>query len=305
MAEISPRKIIKKITVGSADFCDFVDLKQAFQQLEPDFAYEITILQGTYQGNLYLYHDDVSIIGLGVVKIIAGKYAQQKEDGQAIGTFQTATFLINAQNIQLENLMIENNAGPGEIVGQAVALYLEGTEISVKNCQLRAHQDTLCLGPLPKLNKDATIMESIFRKRTFLEQISTFENCFIEGTIDFIFGGGTATFFNCELFSKKRPENSSANFLTAPSTAEHQTGLIFVNCLIHGDHPYYLGRPWREFGQATFSDCHFDAHLEVSGWDDWGKPNNQKTARFIEKNNYYQETPQRDSWISFNEKERL
>ena len=104
-------------------------------------------------------------------------------------TFRTYTMLIKAPHITLTNLTIENIAGEGHIVGQAVALHLYADDINIFNCTLKAHQDTIFLGPLSQdlieryvglLPEDERVYESQFHH--------TLKNCTIYGTVDFIFG---------------------------------------------------------------------------------------------------------------------
>lgn len=296
------KKIAKKILIGPTSYCDFSSLEACFLHLEKELFYDILVLEGRYVENLRIYQDNFQLTGLGKV-VITGKCSAHEMDQQGIelGTFQTPTVFINGKNICLKNLTIENTAGPGEKVQQAVALYLEGTDIFLENCRLLAFQDTLCLGPLPSKNKEGTPLISPFLKRRFPHQKSFFKACYLEGTVDFIFGGGEATFFNCELFSKKRLLEKSPNFLTAPATEHNQEGFLFQNCFVHGDQPYYLGRPWRQFGQARFENCFFDEFLLPRGWNDWENPENQKTCRFKEIGNYYATAPKRATWINFEE----
>ena len=104
-------------------------------------------------------------------------------------TFRTYTMLIKAPHITLSNLTIENTAGEGHIVGQAVALHLYADDINIFNCTLKAHQDTIFLGPLSQdlieryvdlLPEDERVYEGQFHH--------TLKNCTIYGTVDFIFG---------------------------------------------------------------------------------------------------------------------
>lgn len=75
------------------------------------------------------------------------------EDGSGVdgtlGTFRTYTVLVDADDVRLENLTIENDAGDGREVGQAIALYADGDRLVVDACCIKGHQDTLFLGPLP------------------------------------------------------------------------------------------------------------------------------------------------------------
>src|SRR5690606_18434869 len=88
-------------------------------------------------------------------------------------TYTSYTLLIQANDCSVENLTIENTAGK---VGQAVALHTEGDRIAIKNCRILGNQDTLYLAKAGTRNY--------------------FENCFINGTTDFIFGAATAYFEN-------------------------------------------------------------------------------------------------------------
>lgn len=303
MAAISTAKSVKHWLVGAVSYADFTTIGAALAALDGTPT-EITILQGHYSENLKLYRPNVTLRGLGEVVITGNHYALAKDDnGQEIGTFQTATFFINTHHVRLENITIENTAGPGTKVGQAVALYTEGDEITVKNCRLLAHQDTLCVGPLPAKNKSGAPLITPWKKQTFTQNRVSFHGCFITGTIDFIFGGGTATFQQCELVSRKKA-GTEPNFLTAPSTLADAAGFSFLNCWIHGDQPYYLGRPWRPHGASHFENCFFDEQLHSAGWDEWGKASNRLTARFSEKNNHYPGPVDRAPWIDWNKERR-
>jgi len=70
-----------------------------------------------------------------------------------------------------------------------------------------------------------------------------YKNCYIEGTVDFIFGRATAFFEDCEIFCK------SPGYITAASTEQDaRFGFVFKNCKITSSAEKgtaYLGRPWR------------------------------------------------------------
>lgn len=62
-------------------------------------------------------------------------------DGKEYVTFRTYTMLIKSPYITLSKLTIENTAGEGHIVGQAVALHLYADDINIFNCTLKTHQE--------------------------------------------------------------------------------------------------------------------------------------------------------------------
>ncbi|NLM65787.1 MAG: pectin esterase [Enterococcus sp.] len=284
------------LTVAKDGSGDYRTLQQALDQAacnqQPTTIY---IQSGTYQENIKIYQDDLTLIGQGPV-VIEGAWSAKEvlPSGDKRGTFQTATVFINAKAVTLANITIKNIAGPDQIAAQAVALYLEGTQITLKNCTLDAYQDTLCLGPLPPTQKDGRPLVSPWCQRHFPQQQTLFLDCLILGTVDFIFGGGQATFQHCQIQSRKR---TAVNYLTAASTPMGQAGFVFINCQITGQSPYYLGRPWRNEAKTRFENCTFDDWLLPTGWHDWDKKAAHETTCYEEINNTYQTAPKRARWI--------
>lgn len=190
-----------------------------------------------------------------------------------MGTFRTYTVKVEGNDITFKNLTIENNAPQ---LGQAVALHTEGTRLMFVDCRLLGNQDTIFTG-----TEGANLL---------------FTNCYIEGTTDFIFGPSTALFENCELHSKRD------SYITAASTPkEVEFGYVFRNCKLTaapGVTKVYLGRPWRPYGATTFIHCDFGKHIRPEGWHNWGKKENEATARYAEFGNKGEGAPTtgRVSW---------
>ncbi len=128
-----------------------------------------------------------------------------------------------------------------------------------RNCALKGFQDTLFTG-----NPEG---------REF------FDNCWIEGTVDFIFGPATVWFRQCHIHALWD------GYYTAASTPEGRYGYIFDACTFtasEGIGKLWLGRPWRPYAQVILKDCLIDAPVDPQGWNDWGDPANHRTARFWE-----------------------
>lgn len=201
------------------------------------------------------------------------------EDGIKRGTFRTQTVLITADDVTLENLTIENAAGPGHIAGQAIALHAYADRLRFYRVRLLGQQDTLFTGPLP----EKEVEPGGFRGPTesFERRLCRmyFQECYVEGNIDFIFGGACAWFENCEIFCRDPhyPEQKRlpAAYVTAASTPAGQAfGYVFNRCLLTSDCPpesCFLGRPWREDAKAVFLRCRIGGHIRKELWDDWGK----------------------------------
>ena len=179
--------------------------------------------------------------------------------GQPFGTFGSATVFVRADDFTAERLTFANDAGP---VGQAVAVAVIGTRAAFRDVRFLGHQDTLY---------------------TQGKGLSYFDDCYIEGTVDFVFGAGTALFENCELHSV------GDGYVTAAATPEGAAhGYVFRQCRLTaapGVKRVYLGRPWREHAQVAILDSELGAHIVPEGWHDWGKPERQNTAIYIEAGN--------------------
>lgn len=207
-------------------------------------------------------------------------------DGSLLGTFRTYTVLVDGNNITFKNCRFENNAGPGETKGQAIALYLDGDNIRLENCVLKGHQDTLFLAPLPEkeIIPGGFLGPKQFTPRT--PRTVYFYDCIIEGGVDFIFGGATAYFTNCE-FKSVEP-----GYIFAPSTPQNtDIGFVARNCRFTATANVpkascYIARPWRNYGKVSLTDCYLGEHIHPLGWNDWNKPESHKTVGFTESGSY-------------------
>jgi pectinesterase len=221
------------------------------------------------------------------------------EDGRKVGTFRSYTFLMDGNNNTLKNLTIENTAGFGRLVGQAIALYCDGDQILVENCRLLGHQDTLFTGPLPPapMEPGGFTGPKEFAPRLIGKQL--FRNCYIQGDIDFIFGSASAWFEKCHIHSLALPielyPQSDCNhplihgYITAGSTPEGENfGYIFHGCELTGDAPdgsVYLGRPWRNYAKTLFLNCTLGSHIHPNGFHDWNKKEAQASVLYGEYKN--------------------
>lgn len=175
-------------------------------------------------------------------------------DDKPIGTFRTPTVQVDADDFTAENITFENAAGH---VGQALAMRVDGDRAIFRNCRFIGWQDTLFLN----------------RGRHYIE------HSLIAGDVDFIFGGATAWFEGCGLLCRRD------GYITAASTpAEAAHGFVFAHGSITGDPDVrtYLGRPWRDFAQVTFLDTDMSAAVRGAGWDNWDRPEREKTSRYRE-----------------------
>lgn len=257
----------KHFTVAQDGSGDFKTVQEAINAV-PDFRKVQTIIyirNGVYKEKLVLPGSKrlVKFIGESVDKTILtyDDYNQKKNRfGEEVGTSGSSSFYIYGDGFQAENITFQNTAGP---VGQAVAVWSAGDQLIFKHCRFLGFQDTLYTYG--------------YGSRQY------FVDCYIEGTVDFIFGSSTAVFNNCDIFCKTN------GYVTAASTPDSvKYGYVFMNCRIKGSAPdgsFYLGRPWRPYAKVVFMNCDLSKVIRAEGWNNWGKVSNEKTAYYAEYNN--------------------
>ena len=262
--------------------------------------YVIKIAPGIYEEKVTIDRSHLTIEGTGedpsaVVLTYADYAFDTMEDGSRRGTFRSYSVLLDASDVTLRNLTIENASGDSETHGQAIALYADGDRIMVDHCRLLSHQDTLFTGPLPpkELQPGGFIGPKQFAPRIPGRQY--YRDCYICGDVDFIFGSATAYFEHCTIESLLRTKAGDTpqiqGYVSAPSTPrEVSVGYVFFECRLTGtDCPHqsvYLGRPWREFGQRIFLSCEFGPHIHPDGFHDWNKTDAHDTFLFAEYDNH-------------------
>jgi pectin methylesterase-like acyl-CoA thioesterase len=181
-------------------------------------------------------------------------------NGQQLRTYQTASVTVYANYFTARNISFTNTAPaplPGMQGWQAVAFRISGDKAFFSGCGFYGAQDTLC--------DDAG--------RHY------FKECYIEGSIDFIFGNGRSMYKDCELHSiASRFGSIAAHGRTCP---EEKTGFAFVGCRVTGTGPLYVGRAMGQYSRIVYAYTYFDALVAHGGWDDWDhKSNKSKTAFF-------------------------
>lgn len=250
-------------TDGTGDFTTV----QAAINAVPDYrkadTTRILIRKGVYKEKLVVPESkaNVKITGEDGAVLTYDDYASKLNIfGENKGTSGSASVYIFGPGFTAENITFENSAGP---VGQAVACHVAADRVVFRRCRFLGFQDTLY---------------------TFGEGTREYyEDCYIEGTVDFIFGKATAVFNRCELYSKR-----TGGYLTAPATPEGQRyGYVFYDCKLAAADSVakgsvWLSRPWRPYGKVVFIRCDMGRQIRPEGWHDWGKASNRQTAFYAE-----------------------
>ena len=219
----------------------------------------IHIKRGIYKELIYVQHEKrfFRLVGEDAEKTILTFDLHANmigPNGKPITTFRTPSTVIDADDFTAENLTFENSAGP---VGQALAIRVDSERAVFRNCRFLGWQDTMFLN----------------RGRQY------FENCYIAGHVDFIFGAATAFFERCHIHCLRN------GYITAASTYDHDRfGFVFSNCKITGEPNVqtYLGRPWRDYSAVIYLNTDMSEVVRPAGWNNWNLPAREKTARYAE-----------------------
>ena len=280
------------ITVAKDNSGDFNSIQQAVDSIPAGTPETIYIKKGIYKERVEVRKNNISFVGESTDDTIITEsyYARMiMPDGSKRGTFRSYTFFVYADNFTASNLTFENAAGFGDEFGQAIAVYAEGDNITFRNCKILGHQDTLFTGPLPMKEKQpgGFTGPTIDGIRRVVYQL--YEDCYIAGEIDFIFGSATAYFKNCTLFALNRNQEINA-FYTAPSTYEGQAfGYVFESCTFTGNCPpksVALSRPWRIHAKTVLLNCSYSDQIIDEGFTDWNKPESHETVYYAEYNGH-------------------
>lgn len=255
---------------------DFFTVQEAVNAV-PDYnKQEIRILlqPGTYHEKLIIPEskENITLIGKteGECIITFDDYAAKPNSfGKNMGTSGSASVYVYAPDFTAEGITFCNTASAKQYaqdrggVGQAVAILVKGDRAVFRKCRFLGHQDTLYA----------------FGQKYASQSRQYYEDCYIEGTVDFIFGWATAVFNRCTI-------HCLANgYVTAAATPQGQEfGYVFHNCKITAEAgvQVFLGRPWRDYSHVVYLNCELPKQILPAGWNDWGKPHAHRTAYYAE-----------------------
>jgi Pectin methylesterase len=170
------------------------------------------------------------------------------------GMSDCATVVAAAHDFYAENISFENRYGIQFQNGpMALAMRSNNDRFAFNNCKFRSFQDTWYT-----TSRNAS-------DRHFAN------NCYIEGAVDYVYGGGDAFFDKCTLYNVR-----SGSVIVAPSHATAtKYGYAFNSCTIDGntaaaDGNLKLGRPWQNSPRAVYLNSNMKILPHPEGWTDMG-----------------------------------
>lgn len=157
------------------------------------------------------------------------------------GTVYRAMFGVDAVDFVLENITLQNTTVKGG--SQAEAFRSSGSGIILNQVNLKSYQDTLLMSGKGYV-----------------------ANSYIEGDVDFMWGGGSVFFENCEL------KALNPGYYTQIRNSQGTVGNVYVNCRLTGTDG--LSGIWLSridpnvfpFSQVVFINCAMGRHINPLGW---------------------------------------
>ena len=169
-------------------------------------------------------------------------------------------------------ITFRNTAGPQN--HQAVALR-SGADLSVFfRCGFEGYQDTLYA----------------HSQRQF------YRECYIYGTIDFIFGNAAVVLQNCMIYARKPMQGQQCVVTAQGRTDPNQnTGISIHNSRVMAADDLkpviksvrtYLGRPWKEYSRTVYLQSFMESLVNPAGWLEWSGNFALNTLYYGEFKNY-------------------
>ncbi len=265
--------VFKKVAQdGSGDYTNLFD---AFAAVPSNYTghWFIYVKAGTYYDKVTLPAGKINVVLVGEDKnttiLTYDDYAGNNRTTHGVlsnGTNTSYSVAIDASDFQAQNITFQNTA----TTAQAVALRTNGDRQSYYNCRMLGYQDTYYT------QGGLTGPDRIYNK-----------NCYVEGSVDFIFGRDVALFDSCTIYC-----NREGGTLTAAATEiGYKYGYVFKDCTIgslaagvigfdgKAMVSFYLGRPWQAYPKTVFLNCYEPATLNAAGWTLMG-PNPELYAEY-------------------------
>lgn len=232
----------------------------------------LRIAPGVYREKLLISRDHITLVGTGAEPedVVLTYDASALDAG---GTKNSYTVGVTGDDFTARNLTISNTyeqTHPRKEQGsQAVALMVTGDRDYFSHVRLLGYQDTLFATSktchLPEPVDPATAPACAASRQMF-------EDSYIEGHVDFIFGDSKAVFKHCELHGMAH----EIVMLTAQSRLypAEDSGYLFLDTTVTADRgvgKVIFGRPWRGYARVYFvqTSVSKDVPLDPAGWSEW------------------------------------
>ena len=138
------------VTVAQDGSGDFASIAEAVLAVPYEEKALVQVGPGIYREKLVCEKRCITLRGAGAdkTKLVWGDGGKlPHKDGRPTHTFRSYTAFFSGETLCVEDMTIENDAGPGAKAGQAVAAYVDSTRAVFHRVKLLGSQDTLFCAP--------------------------------------------------------------------------------------------------------------------------------------------------------------
>ncbi|KAJ9539738.1 hypothetical protein OSB04_026244 [Centaurea solstitialis] len=238
---------------GSGDYRTVKAAVEAAGKRSGSGRFVIYVKKGIYRENVEIGNKmkNITMVGDGRKHmIITGSLSVG--GGTSNTTFYSATVIVIGSGFIARGITFRNTAGPQN--HQAVALLSTSDQSVFYRCGFEGYQDTLYVHSNSQFYKE----------------------CYVYGTVDFIFGNAAVIFQNCMIYGR-RPMASQKITITAQgrTKSNQNTGIVIQNSRIMaasdlkpvlGSFRTFLGRPWKKYSRTVYLKNYMDSLVDPPGW---------------------------------------
>ncbi|RUS26996.1 pectin lyase fold/virulence factor [Jimgerdemannia flammicorona] len=231
--------------------------------------YTLLIESGVYNEQVWVNRSNVILRSCGTTsKKVVVQYAYGVSTSGRFSDAVTSVLLVARTNVSAYDIAFNNiNPQAKNTAALALTVNFNAQHAGFYGCSFFGFQDTVLIN---------------------MGSQAYFEKCYIEGSVDFIWGYGKAYFKNCTIGS------NSAGYVTAHNRANATAdgGFIFDHCTIkpvmssfpaltnytiayanlstaYSTRRTFLGRPYSQYARVVYLESYLDSHLNVSRWTVW------------------------------------
>ncbi|XP_057957353.1 probable pectinesterase 67 [Malania oleifera] len=165
---------------------------------------------------------------------------------------ESATLRVEAPHFVAFGISFKNDAPTGVAYtsqNQSVAAFVSADKVAFYHCGFYSAHNTLF----------------DYKGRHY------YENCYIQGSVDFIFGRAQSVFHSCEIFvnADRRVQISGSITAQNRNSADEPSGFVFVKGKVYGVGEVYLGRAKGAHSRVVFAKTYISKTIVPMGWTNW------------------------------------
>ncbi|EEF39358.1 probable pectinesterase 67 [Ricinus communis] len=244
--KIGTNRTIKVDINGKGDFTSIQEAINAVPQNNSKWII-IHVRKGVYREKVHIPKNKPYIFlrgnGKGRTALV---WSLSSTDNKA-----SATFTVEAPHFIAFGISIKNEAPTGVAFtsqNQSVAAFVGADMVAFYHCAFYSTHNTLF----------------DYKGRHY------YDHCYIQGSIDFIFGRARSIFHSCELFVIADLRVKIHGSITAHNRESHDdSGFVFVKGKVYGIGDVYLGRAKGAYSRTIFAKTYLSRTIDPRGWTNW------------------------------------